>query len=466
MTVAPGPETASEWGSFRDPDGQVAFTLEGPVHRQLTASGVTRARAIAGLYAVRQLQQGQHWVAAEAVDGPSPRLIHPRVFFPSYPHEWPPTMLHRAAALTLAANAALITEGWELKDATPTNVLFEGTRPVFIDFMSPMERDPAQMGWRAYGQFARTFLIPLLLHRTQRIPLRWMFLAHRDGVPPDLALSMLGPLARFLPAAFGLVTLPVWMARLAETAPTRGLPTASAPDVATSVTRRILSGLSRRLAHLAPPTPRSSAWSDYQDLGISYTPDGLTAKEAFVAEALATCQPATVLDLGCNTGKFSHLAAQAGARVVALDADPACLERIFLEAEAEGLDIQPLVADLGRPAPRLGWGYREEFSLLDRLEGRFDLTLALALIHHLMIRERVPLSDVVSFIAHTTRRFAVIEWIGPEDPQFQRLAGTNADLYEGLTAATFEAALIPVFRIQRTLPLPGFRRTLYLLEKR
>ena len=456
---------ASTWGSFRDPDGRVVLSLEGPIRRDLAATGFQRAQAIAKLPSIQRYQQRSQWVEAEAVAGATPHLNHPRVFFPSYPHEWSAAMLHRAANLTLEANQALLEEGWELKDATPTNVLFEGTRPVFVDFLSPVQRESAQLGWRAYGQFARTFLIPLLLHQKRRIPLRWLYLAHRDGIAPDLALPILGPALKFHPAAFGLVTLPAWMGRKAVTRPSSGLPTSSSAEVATTITRRILKGLGRRLQGLAPKPPKASTWFDYQDLGISYTAEGLAAKEAFIAEALKTCQPATVLDLGCNTGKFSKLAARAGARVVALDSDPECVGRLFLEAEAEGLDIQPLVADLGRPSPRLGWDYREEYSLLDRLEARFDLTLALALVHHLLVRERVPMAGVAGFLARTTQKFAIIEWVPPEDPQFQRLAGPNGSLYASLTLEQFLIALGPWFNLHSKLDIPGCGRCLLALTR-
>ncbi len=465
MNTGPAPVAAPSWGSFRDPDGRVALSLDGAILRSLTPNGQARATQVAGLRTVQRLQDQGQWIGAEFSETAPLHLIHPRVFFPSYPHEWPVAMLQRAAALTLEANRELLEEGWELKDATPTNVLFEGTRPVFVDFLSPVQREPAQLGWRAYGQFARTFLIPLFLHIHRKIPLRWLYLAHRDGIAPDVALPILRPVLKFHPVAFGLITLPAWLGRRAGQDPKPEQPEGSSPEVATTITRRILKGLTRRLGRLAPPAPQASTWSDYQDRGSSYTAEGLAAKTAFIAQALETTRPATVLDLGCNTGKFSKLAAQAGARVVALDADPECVNRLFLEADAEGLDIQPLVADLGRPSPCLGWNYREEFSLLDRLAGRFEMTFALALVHHLLVRERVPLEGIAAFLAGTTHRHAVLEWVAPKDPQFMKLAGPSAYLYASLEEATFQAALLPHFEIIQTLALPDAQRTLYLVGK-
>lgn len=450
--------------SFRDPDGYVVQSLEGPLQRFLTAEGSDRSQIISRLRTIKSLQADHRWVRAENVAGDAPYLLHPRIFFPTYPSEWPATMLHRAAQLTLQITQSLLGEGWELKDATPTNILFEGTRPVFVDYLSPINRKPEALGWCAYGQFIRTFLIPLLLHKKCHIPLKWLYSCHRDGIYPDLALKLLGPYKKFHPLALELVTLPSWLGKRSN-ASKASKSSRITSDIATKTSLSLLKRLGQHLGELAPAPPKHSHWYDYQDFGVSYTSEGLAEKDTFIQESLATCQPTTVLDLGCNTGKFSKMAATAGARVVALDSDPECVERLFIECDGLGLDVQPLVIDFGRPTPGLGWNYNEEFSLLDRLHRRFGLTFALAIAHHLLVRERIPLEEIVRFIANTTIRYAVIEWVPPEDPQFQSLSGVNHHLYDHIGVDTFTTALSPWFRILSKKQITGCARTLFLLER-
>jgi len=214
------------------------------------------------------------------------------------------------------------------------------------------------------------------------------------------------------------------------------------------------------------PTGRpSNHWSAYDSAGESYTQEGLLAKVAFVQAALDSTRPENVLDLGCNTGRYSRLAAQAGARVVSVDGDPACIDQLWHEAQRARLDILPLVIDLGRPSPALGWENGEEMPFLERTQGRFDMVFALALIHHLLVRERVPLDRIIAHLARQTTRWAIIEWVPPQDPQFRRLTGPNAPLYDGLTALDFEAALGAHFEKRQVVSIPGSDRCLYLLEK-
>ena len=62
-----------------------------------------------------------------------------------------------------------LDHGLTLRDATPYNVQFVGTRPVFIDLGS---FEPGADGgpWAAYTQFCRLFLYPLLLSALTGVP--------------------------------------------------------------------------------------------------------------------------------------------------------------------------------------------------------------------------------------------------------------------------------------------------------
>lgn len=468
--------------SFRDPQGCSWIGSDKVLRASWTGPTTTDSSDDAHLETlIEKLQDEALWIPSKPVDPttfpaylegscPLPQRAweHPRIFFPSYAHEWTPAMLHRAAELTLDLNERMLEIGWELKDATPTNVLFDGPYPIFVDHLSPMKRRPGQMGWSAYGQFIRTFLIPLCLHKLNGLPLSWIYLARRDGVAPEDAVRQLGTFTRLRPSVYGLITLPALLSRLQSRIPTSGLKTWKGGDesIGRAVTARLLKGLRKRLDRWAPNIRHATLWSQYDQAGESYTREGLLEKEAFIQHALDTYRPNAVLDLGCNTGRYARLAARSGARVVAVDGDSTSVDSLWERAHTEDLDIQPLVIDLGRPSPALGWENSEEAPFLERTEGRFEIIFALALVHHLLVRERVPLERIVAHLASQTTCKAIIEWVPPEDPQFQRLAGSNSDLYESLTLSNFELILSSFFQIERKLVLKGGGRAIYLLTKK
>ena len=198
----------------------------------------------------------------------------------------------------------------------------------------------------------------------------------------------------------------------------------------------------------------------------NYSDNQFAAKERFVTEVLKDFAPRSVLDVGCNVGHFSEISARAGARVVAIDLDSTVVGSVWRRACAQQLDILPLVINLTRPSPALGWLNQECRSFLDRAQGHFDLVLMLALLHHLVVTERVPIDEVLSLAATLTRDLAVIEFVGPEDSMFQRLTRGRGHLHRNLTRNVFEDAAVKYFDILRSQPNETQTRSLYLLRRK
>src|SRR5258708_5922572 len=174
-------------------------------------------------------------------------------------------------------------------------------------------------------------------------------------------------------------------------------------------------------------------------------------------------QPRTVLDVGCNTGHFSYLAARHGASVVAIDYDAVVVGAVWRQAHKENLDILPLVVNLARPTPAIGWRNGECASFLERAHGRFETVLMLGVIHHLMVSERIPLAEIVSLAAELTTAALVIEFVAPDDPMFRRIARGRDHLFSDLTKESFESACATHFEIVRCERLDVTSRWLYLM---
>lgn len=392
---------------------------------------------------------------------PSLVLEHPTVAFPTYPYEWCPEMLLAAGRLTLTLAEELLGAGLGLKDASPYNVLFDGARAVFVDVLSIERRVPNDSTWLPYAQFQRNFIIPLLANRHFGVTLTQTFLGRRDGIEPESAYRLLKGHWRLRPAFFGAVTLPTWLGRSERgSRPLRPRPGTDA-DQSRYVVRSLLRHLRRQLEKAASGPPRRSHWEDYSESN-SYSAESAAAKEAFVVDALRTPGVTRVLDIGCNTGHFARMAELSGASVVAMDADEVVVDRMFRDV---GEKILPVVADLSRPSPALGWRNREQLSFLERASGHFDIVLALAVVHHLIASDGVPLEEVLALVASLTRQRAVVEFVAPDDPMFRRIARGRDHLHTGLTAEVFERCCRRHFVIEACTGPLGGTRWLYLLRR-
>ena len=461
------PAATEPVASFRDPSG-VLCQVSGRILRTVRAESAADVLAFLSSETVRVSVDAGELVSSKQLDSGDANLLleHDRIFFPSYPCEWPPEMLFAAGRLTLKLAKQSLKEGFGLKDASPYNILFRGPKPVFVDIPSFERRDPLDSVWMAYGQFVRTFLLPLLALREFDLPLAPMFMLKRDGIEPETLYELASFRQRLKSPLLSLVTLPKWMRGKRDDDATLYRPhTAKSAEEARYILEGLLRSCERQLASLEPQR-KSSKWTNYLDAKALYSPAELSIKEQFVRDALEFAHPQTVLDIGANDGHFSRLAARAKAQVVSIDSDAAVTGEAWRAAAKENLNILPLVADLARPTPATGWRNRENASLLDRLRGQFDMVMILALVHHLLITERIPLDDLLDLIAEISREFLLIEFIAPEDPMFIRLLRGREALYSQLTVSAFEASLTSRFEVLRSARIGDLHRWIYLLRKR
>lgn len=463
-------EVAPEVRSFRDPGG-VLIRRGGRILRALNPDGAAELRAFLATNAAHHaMDRGELVRSAPADPAEFPEIQaawlieHERVPFASYPYEWPPEMLHAAGELTLRLARRALEDGFGIKDASPYNVLFRGSEPVFVDVLSFEPRDPLDSAWMAYGQFVRTFLLPLLVSAEFGLTPDRILLTGRDGLEPETVYRWAGWRQRWSPKFLSLVTIPKLLSGRENAGTYRPRKAASA-DQAKFIVDGVLGSCERHLKRLCPRRSESS-WTGYIDAKSLYSAGELAQKDQFVAAALELARPSAVLDVGANEGRFSALAANSGARVVAIDSDPAVIGEIWRVAAAGKLDILPLVVDLARPTPAAGWKNQERESFLDRARGGFDMLFMLAVIHHMLVTERVPLEEILDLAAEITRDYALIEFIAPEDPMFQRIVRGRGTLYSHLTRDRFEAAAKPRFELVRSVRIGELHRWLYLFRRR
>jgi hypothetical protein len=415
-------------GSFRDYDSRV-FASDAEIFRSLSATALEDYEALAASELYREGQESGALVATERVErfdppsecvppaGLAAVLRHERVPFVSWPFEWPFSMLKDAALLTLDLVGRGVGEGLILKDGTPYNVQWRGSSPTFIDIGS-FERLRDGEPWFGYRQFCMQFLYPLMLQSFRGIPYRPLLRGELEGISPERMRRLLSLRDRL---RRGVLTNVVLHARLE-----RGHGERSSTDAREELRKagfkpELIKANADRLARLVRRLdwrPGRSEWSDYREVS-TYDDAELAAKERFVEAAVAGARPRMAWDLGANDGRFSRIAADGGAYVVAIDGDEVAVERLYRELREEGDErILPLALDLVDASPGLGWRGAERGRLEDR--GRPDLVLALALVHHLAIGANVPLADVVDWLAGLGSAL-VVEFPTREDPMVERL---------------------------------------------
>lgn len=459
-----GPSTRLA-ASFRDPSGYL-FRRDGTLFRQVNHAyrGDYDRLMASGLY--QELTRAGLLIPHREVDAPAddPDLAY-RVIAPeplpyiSYPYEWCFSQLKDAALTTLEIQKRALQQGQSLKDSSAYNIQFLGSRPVLIDslsFEAYREGEP----WTAYRQFCQHFLAPLALMSLVDIRLGQLLRVYLDGVPLDLAAGLLPGKTKLNPGLAAHIHLhAASQARYADK-------TVDKSAVARKMSRTSFQGLIDSLESTTGGLSvkrAGSEWGEYYD-STNYSAAAAEHKAEVLRQFLDRSQPATVWDLGANTGVFSRSASSRGIPTLAFDIDPDAVEQNYLQCRTEkNAHLLPLLIDLTNPSPSLGWNHRERMSFMER--GSPDVTLALALIHHLAIANNVPLPDLARFFA-ALGPWLVLEFVPKSDSQVQRLLATRQDIFPAYTPEGFEQAFSPFYRIEAHTKLRESERTMYLLERR
>ncbi len=451
--------------SFRDPSGFL-FSQKGVLYRQINQVYAADYAALmeSGLYA-RLIKAGQIIPHEEVEQTPAIpalafKVIRPeRVRFISYPYEWSFGQWKEAALLTLSVQKRALKLGMSLKDASAYNIQFHHGKAVLIDTLS-FEKYKEGEPWVAYRQFCQHFLAPLALMATRDIRLGQLLRVYIDGIPLDLAASLLPGRTRLNLGLLSHIHLHAGaQKRYAEVA----VAEARGGRVMTKDALLALIESLRETVKKLEWKPAGTEWADYYS-DNNYSDPAFDHKKVLVSNWLAKVQPKLVWDLGANTGVFSRLAAAAGAYVVASDIDPAAVELNYRQVkENKEENILPLALDLTNPSPAIGWNNSERDSYVQR--GPADLVLALALVHHMAIANNVPLAKVAEFFAGCGKNL-IVEFVPKSNSQVERLLRSREDIFHDYTRDGFERAFGEYYKIKESSEVRDSERWIYLMEAR
>lgn len=385
---------------------------------------------------------------------------HARIPFISYPYEWPFGMLKDAALLHLDLMCQALACGMILRDSSPYNIQWNGVHPVFIDIPSfaPLRKGEP---WVGYRQFCELFLYPLMLQAYKGADFRPWLRGRIDGIPAEYMRRLMSARDLLRP---GVLLHVVAQSALQQRYSSKGVNVKSQLATAgfdKSLIKRNVNKLADLVAKLVPP-PIKTEWSDY-DRTHSYDEKEFQRKLEFVRAAAATRRWRLVWDLGCNTGTFSRVAAEHADYVVAMDGDWMAIERFYQheKAGAASRTILPLVVNLADASPNQGWRGAERKGLAER--GRPELTLCLALIHHIVISANIPLADFIDWLA-SLGTAVVIEFVGRDDEMVQILLANRDDQYDDYQPDIFRQLLAARFDIRAEQDLKSGKRRIYFAE--
>ena len=460
MTKPNNPHPAS----FRDPSGYVFYEeqilrrainpIYFPQYHELRDSGFFKSLFDNGLL----IPHAETFVSDERI------IITPEpIPFITNPYEWSFEQYKHAALHTLKIQKYALSKGFILKDASAYNITFHKGKPIFIDTLS-FDFYEEGTPWRAYKQFITHFLGPLALAKYHGSEVFKMMQTHIEGIPTKLISSLLPTRTNFSSVLYTNIHLLAKMESKhnedykAETKITK---------LSKKSQENILESLFDFIKNLK--LKESSEWGDYYTK-TNYDEAAFEAKKALIREWIKPLAPNKLIDVGGNDGTFARTVIESVDHIIVTDIDSNAVDHNYRQLQQnKETNMLPFVCDVLQPAPGIGFNNTERNSLLERLvEYAPDLSLALALIHHITLSGNVPFKKSAAFFA-TFSKTLIIEFPTREDSWVQSLLVRKREFinhFDFYNETEFERGYSEYFTIEKRQNIKGTHRILYLLKNK
>jgi hypothetical protein len=377
--------------------------------RELLGSGLIDELVTKGLF------PGTH-VSNVTIGDSALVLEHERIAPVTYPFEWSPEMLRRAALCVLEVNSIANKYGYELKDAHPYNIVFKGSKAIFVDLGSITKRH-SDYGWLAYLQFLAYFYYPLRVRARGRIETfkRLFLLKISIGEIASLSGGFLQILGRTGCTIFfkAISSYKNGMAIGEDKIDTRfknkvvrGLAKILLKSPVLPFRSVSMEQLKRRIRSIkiSPMTP----WARYHETSGYCPVDGAIALSPRLEQVrliVANLKPQSILEIGGNQGALSRELARLDTSevVICTDYDMDAIDSLFLRLGPNEKICAACFDFIG-----------EEWQLLanerpDRL--RTEMVVALAITHHLVLAQQYDIDAVFDSLLSFSRKYLIVEFM-------------------------------------------------------
>jgi len=450
--------------SFRDPSGfmfhdgdtlrRVIKPIYFPQYKKLSESGIFKTLIKNGLLISHQ----ETSVSEEKI------VITPeKIPFITNPYEWGFEQYKQAALLTLKIQKYALSKGFILKDASAYNVTFHKGKPIFIDTLS-FDFYEEGTPWRAYKQFITHFLGPLVLAKYHGNEVFNMMQSFIDGIPVKMIASMLPRRSKLSSVLYPNIHL---LAKMESKHNDDYKGETKISKLSKKAQNNIISSLYNYIQKLS--LKEESEWGEYYSK-TNYNKDAFETKKNLIREWVTPLNPEKLIDIGGNDGTFARTVQDIVQHVIVTDIDSNAVDYNFKQVlRNKEENMLPFVCDVLQPAPGIGFNNTERSSLIKRLqEYAPDVTMALALIHHITLSGNVPFEKSAEFFAKFSNNL-IIEFPTRADSWVESLLIRKREFinhFEFYNKTNFENGYSTYFDLVKKEKVAGTKRILYLFKNK
>ena len=402
--------------SFRDPSGYI-FVDQGSIKRVINPLYFKQYNSLKDSGFFDKLFKTGLLIKHEEISASQNEIIiqPEQIPFITYPYEWSFNQYKAAALLTLKLQKFSLEHNFSLKDATAFNVTFHKGKAVFIDTLS-LDFYEEHKPWRAYKQFVSHFLGPLLLAHYHGPDMFKLLRNYSDGVPVETVASMLPFKTKLNPFLYTNIHL---LAKFENKHNQDYKGETKTTKLSKKGQLNIITSLYNFIKKLELKV--QSEWGDYYNK-TNYSDRAFQQKEQIINAWISNLNVKTLIDVGGNDGTFVRSIKTPLNQALVCDIDYNAVDFNYktLVKNKEAF-ITPFVLDVLNPSAAIGFNNKERFSFLKRIDDFSpDVTLALAVIHHMSLSGNITFAMSAEFFASFSK-YLIIEFPKRADSWVQRL---------------------------------------------
>lgn len=448
--------------SFRDPSGYI-FIENNEVRRVINPIYFKQYNTLTNSGFYQNLIKNGLLISHEELSNTENEIVlkAEKIPFVTYPYEWSFNMYKEAALLTLRLQKYSLEKGFSLKDASAFNITFHKGKAIFIDTLSfdfYIENSP----WRAYKQFITHFFGPLVLahyHGSQMLKSLSNFI---DGIPVKMISSMLPGRTRFSPTLYSNIHL---LAKLEDKHNEDYKGESKVGSLSKKGQLNIIKSLYDYIKKLE--VKEDSEWGNYYNK-TNYSTEAFNNKAEYINQWANKLEAKTLIDIGGNDGTFVRKVQDRLDLALVSDIDNNAVDANYKTMKLSGENFMlPFVLDVLSPSPAIGFNNTERDSFLKRItDFSPDITLALAVIHHISLSGNVPFRRSAEFFSSFSKHL-IIEFPKRNDSWVQRLLNNKADFkdhFEFYDIENFELEYLKLFKVIDKFNIVGSERVIYVLK--
>ncbi|MBC8756021.1 class I SAM-dependent methyltransferase [Kordia sp. YSTF-M3] len=450
--------------SYRDPSGHV-YIENNLIKRIIFPSYFPQYEALKSSGFFEKAFQHKLLIPHEETERSATQIcIQPeQIPFITYPYEWSFQQYKEAALLTLKLQKYALQNDFSLKDATAYNIAFHNGNAIFIDTLS-LDFYQENTPWRAYKQFVTHFLGPLVLAKYHGAEFLKTMSNFIDGVPLKMIASLLPKTTKLNPFLYTNIHL---LAKYENKHQEEDVKASKQASLSKKGLFNIIDNLYNYIKKLQ--LNEQSEWGNYYQK-TNYSDNAFSLKSNIINEWIQSLHAKKVIDVGGNDGTFVRQITSDIELALVGDIDNNAVDQNHYAVKKDKeTNMLPFVIDLLNPSAAIGFQNTERFSFVQRVqEFKPDVTLALALIHHLSLTGNVPFENSAAFFAAISEHL-IIEFPKRNDSYATRLLNAKAefkDQFGHYNLEDFERTYSEYFELIDKKEITDSERVLYLFKKK